>query len=343
MTTQNQQQQHQQQQQPEQFRIGISACLLGQPVRFNGGHKRDRFCAETLAGVADLVPVCPELAIGLPVPRPAIRQVLRGDVIAVEPSKPLDAQPVPAHPVPDYAPALAAQAHKFLTANPGLDGFVFMHDSPSCGSRNVKRYQANGYPAAGKGMGAFARALTEANPLMPFEDAGRLNDPVLRENFMVRLGAYREWRQLCEPTSGQPLTLGRLIRYYSPYKYQLMAHSQQAYREVGRILANHGRKPIDQVAQEFIAAFMVGLSQLASRRSHSNVLLHLLGYFKRQLPAQDRQELLACIEEYRLGVTPLIAPLTLMKHHLTRLPHEYLCAQKYWQPHAPALGLRSVI
>lgn len=316
------------------FRIGLSACLLGAPVRFNGGHKRDGFCANVLAGVADLVPVCPELAIGLPVPRPAIRQVQRGDLIAVEPGKP--AADVP---LPDYGPALRAQAALFLARHPDMDGFVFMHDSPSCGSKNVKRYLPNGYPALDKGMGAFAQALTEAQPLLPYEDAGRLNDPVIRENFMVRLGAFRHWRQLRR----EPLTLGRLIGFYSPYKYLLMAHSQQAYRQVGRLLANRERRPVEALAEAFFAVFMTGLRQLASRRSHSNVLLHLLGYFRRDLQAADRQELLACIEDYRLGVTPLIAPLTLMKHHLRRSANAYLCGQKYWQPHAPALGLRSAI
>lgn len=322
--------------QPERFKIGISACLLGHEVRFNAGHKRHGFCADQLTNIADLVAMCPEVAIGLPTPRPAIRQVHRDDVIAVEWSKPKAGDDVV-----DFAPALAAKASEFLAAHDDLDGYIFMNDSPSCGSVNVKTYRTNGYQATRKGVGVYAAAIMAAAPLMPVEDAGRLNDPVIRENFMVRLGVYRAWRLL--NLSRDTLTMGDLIRFYSPYKYLLMAHSQSAYKAVGRLLANHDRKPVSTLAEEFIAVLMDGFKVLANRKSHSNVLLHMLGYFKKHLSQDDRQEMLSHIDQYRRGITPLVTPLVLMKHHVKRLPGDYLAQQKYWQPHDAGLGLRSAI
>lgn len=315
------------------FTLGISACLLGQKVRFNAGHKRSDFCATTLASQADLLPVCPEVAIGLPVPRQAIRLVRDGESgLRVEPSK-------GDHPEVDYGPALAEVGAEFMNKYPDLDGFVFMNDSPSCGPANVKTYRTNGYQADRKGVGAFAQAVQQANPLLPFEDAGRLNDPAIRENFMVRIGVYRDWRRLNE----QPLSMGRLVKFYSPYKYLLMAHSQVVYKQVGRLLANHEQLPVAAVGEQFIAALMAGLKQLANRKGHANVLLHLMGYFRRHLDAADRQEALSVIDQYRQGIVPLITPLTLLRHHLRQTPDTYLHAQKYWQPHAPELGLRSAI
>lgn len=318
------------------FRLAISACLLGHEVRYNAGHKRHGFCADQLARIADLVPMCPEVAIGLPTPRPAIRQVHRGDVIAVEWSKSKAGDEVV-----DFAPALAAKASEFLAAHKDLDGYIFMHDSPSCGSTNVKTYRANGYQASRAGVGAFSAVIMASAPLMPVEDAGRLNDPVIRENFMVRVGVYRAWRLL--QTRHQPLTMGDLIGFYSPYKYLLMAHSQAAYKAVGRLLANHDRQPVAEVAERFITLLMDGFKVLANRKGHSNVLLHMLGYFKKHLSSDDRQEMLDHIEAYRCGITPLVTPLVLMRHHAKRLPGDYLMNQVYWQPHDAGLGLRSAI
>lgn len=314
------------------MKVGISACLLGQKVRFNAGHKRSDFCQTQLASLADLVAICPEVAIGLPVPRQAIRLLREGDVVKVVPSRgePSDT---------DYAEALTEMGDQFMATHPDLDGFVFMNDSPSCGPFNVKTYRPNGYQADRKGTGLFALAIQRANPLLPFEDAGRLNDAVIRENFIVRLGVYHAWRLL----NLGPLTMGMLIKFYSPHKYLLMAHSQTHYRAVGRLLANHAQLPIEVVAQTFIETLMEGLKVLANRKGHSNVLMHLLGYFKRDVDAQDRQEMLQAIEQYRAGITPLIAPLTLFQHHLRKCPDVYLRNQTYWQPHAPALGLRSAI
>ncbi|MBB3167831.1 YbgA family protein [Simiduia aestuariiviva] len=314
------------------YTLGISACLLGEKVRFNAGHKRSAFCAETLATQAELIPVCPEVAIGLPVPRKAIRLMHDGDDLRVVPSKG-EAGDV------DYGPALRDVGKAFMARHPNLDGFVFMNDSPSCGPAHVKTYRANGYQAGRDGVGFFARAVQEINPLLPVEDAGRLNDPAIRENFMVRIGVYRDWRQL----NRAPLTAGSLIKFYSPYKYLLMAHSQVAYKQVGRLLANHEQRPVEDVAQDFIEALMAGLKVLADRKGHANVLMHLLGYFKKHLDSDDRQEVLAVIHNYRKGIIPLVTPVTLFQHHLRRAPNAYLQAQKYWQPHAPELGLRSAI
>ena len=316
----------------KQYKVGISACLIGQKVRFNAGHKQSDFCQTILSTQAEFVPICPEVAIGLPVPRPAIRLVNEADIIKVVPSNDQNSDL-------DYADALFKTGTQFLARHPDLDGFVFMNDSPSCGPVNVKVYRENGYILNKSGVGLFALAVQKANPLLPFEDAGRLNDLAIRENFMVRLDVYHAWRQL----STSSLTMGKLIKFYSHYKYQLMAHSQDHYRQVGKLLANHERQSLSVVAEKFITLLMDGLKLIANRKSHSNVLLHLLGYFKRSLDADDKQEILAAIDEYRLGIAPLVAPMTLFKHHLKRSSDDYLLQQSYWNPHARELGLRNYI
>lgn len=321
------------------FNVGISACLMGHKVRFNAGHKRSDFCDKVLSQQANLLPICPEVAIGLPVPRQAIRLLRDGEQLKVVPSPSHGKSHQAAEQAVDYSEELMQQGHDFIARHPDLDGFVFMNDSPSCGPAKVKTYRSNGYQADRDGVGAFARAVQLANPLLPFEDAGRLNDEVIRENFMVRLGVYQNWRLLNQ----QPLTMGRLVAFYSPYKYLLMAHSQQSYRAVGPVLANHDRKPVADVAAEMIKILMTGLQNMADRKGHTNVLQHLAGYLRRQLPSDDRQELRQAILDYRAGVTPLIAPLMLFKHHLRASSDGYLLSQHYWQPHAQELGLRSAI
>lgn len=320
----------------QKLTLGISACLLGHKVRFNAGHKRHGFCADQLSEVVQWVAHCPEVAIGLPTPRPAIRQVHRGDVIAVEWSKVKDGETSP-----DFAPLLVQDAQSFSRKHGQLDGFVTMHDSPSCGSRNVKIYRANGHQAGRAGVGKFAASLMALNPLLPVEDAGRLNDPVIAENFLVRVEVYHAWQQFLNrhPTP----TLGQLIHFYSPYKYLLMAHSQLAYKQVGRLLADASSITVEAAARQFIGILMQGLSVLASRKSHANVLMHLLGYFKRDLSGADKREILTQITQYRAGTVPLITPLVLLKHHLKKSHNVYLLQQKYWQPHAESLGLRSAI
>lgn len=315
---------------PGAIKIGISACLLGEPVRFNGGHKESRLCSETLARHFEYVPVCPEVAIGLGTPREPIRLV--GEAAAPRAlgtvRRELDVTEVLAA----YGQAMAAQLDDIC-------GYILMQKSPSCGMERVKVYQDNGHPAEGGGRGIFAAALMQARPDLPVEEDGRLNDPVLRENFLTRVFAYAEWQRL----SRAGLSRRALVDFHSRYKYQLMATSPVQYRELGRLIASVDRQSLDEVAPRYFSQLMAALKQTASRGTHSNVLQHLCGYLKRVLSGDEKHELMQLIDQYRRGCVPLVVPLTLLKHHFRRHPDDYIAQQVYLQPHPEDLGLRNAI
>lgn len=315
---------------PGAIKIGISACLLGEPVRFNGGHKESRLCSETLARHFEYVPVCPEVAIGLGTPREPIRLV--GEAAAPRAlgtvRRELDVTEVLAA----YGQAMAAQLDDIC-------GYILMQKSPSCGMERVKVYQDNGHPAEGGGRGIFAAALMQARPDLPVEEDGRLNDPVLRENFLTRVFAYAEWQRLLRAG----LSRRALVDFHSRYKYQLMATSPVQYRELGRLIASVDRQSLDEVAPRYFSQLMAALKQTASRGTHSNVLQHLSGYLKRVLSGDEKRELMQLIDQYRRGCVPLVVPLTLLKHHFRRHPDDYIAQQVYLQPHPEDLGLRNAI
>lgn len=312
------------------IRIGISACLLGKPVRFNGGHKQSQLCSTTLAQYFEFVPVCPEVAIGLGTPRQPIRLV--GDPADPQAKGSVDASLDVTNALRSYGQQLASQL-------PDISGYILMQKSPSCGMERVKVYRANGHSAEGGGSGIFAAALMRVLPNLPVEEDGRLNDPVLRENFLTRVYAYAAWQQLL----GNGLTRKGLLDFHARYKYQLMATSPRDYRELGRRLGQGSNQPLAEFAAEYFSDLMQALRQPANRGTHCNVLQHLSGYFKRQLSAPDRQELQQVIQQYRSGVVPLIVPLTLLKHYLRRYPDAYLMQQAYLQPHPEELSLRNAI
>ncbi|WP_217474145.1 YbgA family protein [Stutzerimonas stutzeri] len=312
------------------IKVGISACLLGKPVRFNGGHKESRLCSETLARHFEFVPVCPEVAIGLGTPRQPIRLV--GD-----PDQPRAVGSVNAEL--DVTDALTAYGNQVAAELQDICGFILMQKSPSCGMERVKVYQASGHPIEGGGSGLFARALMQAQPDLPIEEDGRLNDPVLRENFLTRIFAYAEWQRLL--ASG--LTCKALVEFHSRYKYQLMATDPVQYKALGRLVATVGKQPLEQFAPTYFSQLMVALKKTASRGTHSNVLQHLSGYLKRDLGTQDKQELQRLIDQYREGVVPLVVPMTLLKHHFRRHPDRYVATQVYLQPHPEDLSLRNGI
>lgn len=314
---------------PESLKIGISACLLGMPVRFNGGHKNSRLCSEVLARYFTLVPVCPELAVGLGTPRQPIRLI-------GEPQQPRavgtrNAALDVSDGLRAFGRQVAAEAHE-------LCGFIVMQKSPSCGMERVKVYDDDGQSASSRGRGLFTAALMQARPDLPVEEEGRLNDPVLRENFITRVYVYAAWQRLLR--SG--LSHRALYSFHARYKYQLMANSREQYQAIGRMLAQN-RDPLDVFAPRYFSALMDALRRPASRGSHSNVLQHLSGYFKRSLNSHDRQELQQLIERYRLGQIPLVVPMTLLKHHLRHHPDRYLAEQAYLQPHPDALSLRNAL
>lgn len=312
------------------IKVGISSCLLGQEVRYDGTHKHLRLATDSLARYFDFVAECPEMGIGMGVPRKPIRLV--GD--AEQPKA------VAIHDESlDYTDQLTAFGQQKAQQHADLCGYIFMKNSPSCGLFRVKVYQENGYPSATPGRGLYARAITEAHPLLPVEESGRLCDATLRENFVTRVFAYANWQQLKQ----EGLTPKRMTDFHARYKYVLMAHSPAKYSELGRMLADAGKHDTEALGERYFAALMAVLSSLASRKTHTNVLMHLQGYLKKKISASEKAELAQIIEQYRTAQLPLIVPVTLLKHHFNNHPDPYIANQAYLQPYPDDLSLRNAI
>ena len=308
----------------QQIQVGISACLLGQQVRFDGGHKRSEFVEKELSRYFSFIPVCPELAIGLGVPRKAIRLVKRDELIHVEASDGSF----------DVTDKLTSFAQKKTAEFGYLAGYILCAKSPSCGMERVKIYTPQG--AMKEGTGVYARILMEQNPLLPVEEDGRLCDPVLRENFVTRVFAYHDWLRL----QADGISRGKLIAFHSRYKYLLFAHQPAAYKALGKLLGDAVELPLEQLSARYISGLMLGLQHRVSRKNHTNVLQHLQGYFKKQLTPAQKAELQNTIDKYRRGVVPLMSPMTLLQHYLREYPNPYLASQVYLNPHPEDLALR---
>jgi uncharacterized protein YbgA (DUF1722 family)/uncharacterized protein YbbK (DUF523 family) len=311
-------------------KIAISACLMGAEVRFNGGHKESRLCSRTLAEYFDFVPVCPEVAIGLGIPRQPIRLV--GD--AEHPEAVGTAQPKL-----NVTRSLADYGQKMAAEMGDICGYIFMQKSPSCGLDRVKVYQANGAPVDGGGRGIYAQAFCALHPNLPVEEDGRLNDPVLRENFLTRVFAYNAWQQLLQ----EGLTRCALVEFHSRYKYLLMAHHPVQYKTLGNLLGNMGQTDPKELGPRYFGELMAALKKCATRRTHTNVLQHLSGYLKQVISTEDKQEVQHVIGQYRHGIVPLVVPLTLLKHYFRQHPDPYIAQQVYLQPHPESLSLRNAI
>jgi len=311
------------------IRIGISSCLLGQAVRFDGGHKRNNYVIDTLGRHFEFVPVCPEVAIGLGTPRQPVRLV--GDTRRLRAVGTKD-------PTLDVTAALADYGRTKADELHDLSGYILKRGSPSCGMERVKVYAGHGSPGR-HGVGVYARAIMEQLPALPVEEEGRLMDPVLRENFIQRVFVYHRWQSLA--ASG--LTAAKLVQFHTRHKFIILAHDERRYRQLGRLVAKVGTEDLNTLAARYLMQLMQALGQRATRKRHSNVLLHLAGYLKQRLDAGDKAELLALIEAYRAGRIPLVVPVTLFKHYLRRLPDPYLGRQHYLAPHPEALMLRNAI
>lgn len=308
--------------------IGISACLLGENVRFDGGHKRLAFAVEQLAPYVRFEPICPEMAIGLPTPRPALRLVKMDDSIVMRFSNDESI---------DVTEKMQSYAEKRVAPLTGLCGYIVCAKSPSCGMERVRVYSANGKDAKKAGIGMYTAELMKQHPWLPVEEDGRLNDPVLRENFVERVFALFELNQLRE--SG--LTRGKLMAFHSRYKLILLAHSQPEYRELGRFVAAMAEwDSLEDYFTEYRLRLMNLLLHKATRHNHTNVLMHVQGYFRKQLSSPQRQELAGLIDRYRQGMQPLLAPITLLKHYMSEYPDAYLADQRYFEPYPEALKLR---
>lgn len=312
------------------IRIGISACLLGQEVRFDGGHKRDTFITGTLSRYFEFVPVCPELAIGLGVPREPIKLVGTAQDIRVVGIR---------HPDLDVTEKLRDYGRHMAGRLNDLCGYIFKARSPSCGMERVKLYPARGGAPSLRGTGQYAQAFMAFAPLVPAEEEGRLNDPVLRENFLERVFVYRRWRAL----EADGVSARRLVEFHTRHKFLVLAHGIAAYQELGRLVAGTDRRRAGPAGREYATRLMQVLKKPATRRGHANVLHHFQGYLKRHLDAADKAELREVIEHYRSGHLPLVVPVTLLRHHFRRHPDPYIEQQVYLNPYPAELMLRNLV
>jgi uncharacterized protein YbgA (DUF1722 family)/uncharacterized protein YbbK (DUF523 family) len=311
------------------IRIGISSCLLGQQVRYDGGHKRDLFLVDTFGHHVEWVPVCPELEIGLGVPREPIHLVAQSKgavrLVGVKSGA-------------DHTAAMQKYAKRRLDALAALDlcGYILKKDSPSCGLSRVKVRNRAGM-AATNGRGLFAEALVERFPHLPVEEEGRLSDARVRENLIERVFAYARLKALF---SGR-WTIGQLVAFHAAHKLLLLAHSPDAYRTLGRLVAGASAAGRREVQNAYEAGFMGALAVLATRGRHVNVLQYMAGYLHDGLDSASRDELHQAIADYRAGLVPLVVPITLMRHHVRRLDIAYLASQVYLDPHPKELMLRN--
>lgn len=310
--------------------VGVSECLLGEPVRYDGGHKHNRYLADELSHYFEYRAVCPEVAIGLGVPRKPIQLIAFDRQTR---AREIDDSFI------DVTDALVEQADIAAASLGDICGYIFMQNSPSCGVYNVKRYDEYGAPFDKKGRGAYAGRLIDLMPLLPVEEAGRLSNMALRENFITRVVAFSDWKQ---HVALQP-SVKTLIDFYSRYKYQVMAHHIPSYFEIGRFLANLNGRNIQWLCEQFLTLFMRALSHHASRKGNVNVMMHLRGYLRSSLTRDDQIELSRTIESYRDGKSPLVVPLTLLKQHLIKSNNEYLKQQTFWSPYPEKLGLRNIV
>lgn len=315
----------------EPIKIGVSSCLLGEQVRFDGGHKRSDFLVDTLGSFVEFVPVCPEVEIGLGVPRETLRLVRDGNAARV-------ARLVTNKTGIDHTDKMNSYAERRVIAleREELSGYVLKKDSPSCGMERVRVYGPSGMPAR-DGSGLFAGALVRRYPSLPVEEEGRLNDPHLRENFVERVFAYRRLRSFFSPR----WTIGGLVEFHTAHKLALMAHSPKAYGELGRFVANARHLTRDKVPEHYELTFMEALKKLATTARHTNVLHHMLGYLRRHLDGTARGELVALIDDYRRGLVPLVVPITLFRHYVRKFDVAYLRGQVYLDPHPKELMLRN--
>jgi uncharacterized protein YbgA (DUF1722 family)/uncharacterized protein YbbK (DUF523 family) len=310
--------------------MGIGSCLAGNAVRYNAQTKAANQHVKSLMDNFEMRAFCPEMGAGMGVPRPPIHLVGTEDAVR--------AKDVDTHQN-DFTDKIAAYADTVLSLAPELCAYILVKGSPSCGFERVKRYAENGHHIAADQQGIFAKALSAADPLLPLEDDGRLNDPGLRESFVTRAYTYHDWKQLV----AEGLTANRLIGFYSRYKYLAMAHHVPGYQQLGRMLADAGKQDPEALGKAFITTLMETLSRRATRRSHSNVLYHLSGYLKKSVSSEERQRLRKLIDRYRRGEVPLVVPITMLQHHFANKPNAYIESQVFMTPFPDELQLRNLV
>ena len=312
----------------DRIRLGISTCLLGRKVRYDGGHRLDRFLTDTLGQYVEYVPVCPEVECGFGIPREAFRLV----------GNPESPRLVTSRTHQDYTERMMQWAKRRVIEleREELCGFIFKGNSPSSGMERVKVYGEKGMPVK-KGRGIFAHIFMEHFPLIPVEDEGRLHDPRLRENFVERIFALRRWREALSKKG----TMADLVEFHTQHKLLILSHSEKHHRTMGKLVAAGKEMPIKELYARYEALLMEALRLKATPKKNSNVLMHMMGYFKKQLTSDEKEELLEIIHQYRDGYIPLIVPTTLINHYVRKYSQPYLSRQTYLQPHPIELQLRN--
>ena len=312
-------------------KIGVSSCLLGHEVRYDGGHKNSRYVADTLGQYFDFVPLCPEVAIGLGVPRPTIRLVETSPNV-VDAVSNADASLI-------YSKELREYAKKIAPTLTRISGYIFKKDSPSCGMTRVKVYRGEQAMPERIGVGLYADEIMKALPDLPVEEEGRLQDSRLRENFLERVFLYARWQEF----ESEGFTSRGLVAFHTAQKFAVLAHDEPVYRELGRIVAKAGDGDINESCKVYIQLLMKGMKVLTTPKKHANVLMHIMGFFKESLSGDDKAELLGLIDAHREGLVPVIVPITLINYFRKKYPNEYIDGQTYLEPHPPELMLRNML
>ncbi len=309
------------------IRLGVSSCLLGEEVRFDGGHARDRFVKDVLGQWVEWTPVCPEYEAGMGVPRPTLRLIDDGDgerMVAPSTGR-------------DFTADVQDFTRERVEGLGEVDGYVVKKRSPSCGLERIRIYGSDGHFRRKNGVGMFTRALMERWPLLPVEEEGRLNDARLRENFIERAFCRNRWRALVK----RGLTRKRLVDFHTAHKLLLRSHNETGYHRLGRLVASFGERPDAEVFRDYEAEFQNTLRTKGTAKKHANVLQHALGHLKRTLGPTEKREILTSIEDFRRGLLPLVVPLTLLRFTIVKYDVDYLMGQLYFDPHPKELMLRN--
>lgn len=312
----------------KKIKLGISTCLLGEPVRYDGGHKLDRFLRDTLGQYVEYVPVCPEVECGLPIPRESMH--LEGD--------PESPRLVTSRTKQDMTDQMVRWARKRVLEleKEDLCGFIFKSDSPSSGMERVRVYNEKGMPVK-KGVGIFAGIFMQHFPLLPVEEEGRLHDPKLRDNFIERIFTLKRWREVLEKKEHR----GNVVDFHTKHKLLILSHSPKHYQIMGKLVAKMKELPIKELYEKYQTILMESLQLKTTPKKNANVLMHMMGYFKEQLSPDEKQELLEVIDLYRQEYIPLIVPITLIQHYVRKYDQPYLKEQVYLHPHPLELQLRN--
>ena len=310
------------------MKIGVSSCLLGTPCRYDGAGSKSNFVVEELSKYFKLISYCPE-AIAFGTPRESIRLVdVEGETRVISNKEHKDVT----KELNDISQTLALEAF-----DDNLCGFVFKAKSPSCGIERVKLYENNSNMCEKKAVGLFAKAVIKKQPLLPIEEDGRLNDPWLKENFLMQIFAFSDLKKFLDKTPD----FKALVEFHTSYKYLIYAKGQESYKKLGAIVANHNKKPLEKVLEEYKIAFLLAIGEKGNINKTYNVLLHIFGYFKKLINKDEKEHILTACEEYKQGIIPLIAVVKLLNLYVKRFDDKYLKVQKFLNPYPKELALRS--